>query len=99
MDFVKDWMKAADKRDKQKSKLLADIKIKPDIVNLLKKYDREPSHIDDIYELLLTSVAGENLASSVVKNPKLLEHYLRMESEGKKSPEIAYALVRLRRSN
>ena len=88
-----DWLQQTDEEASKREKKLSKIYCQREIIKVLQKYGQDSSDIDRIFQLLILSGAGEDVAWSVIENPKLLSQYLQMEADGASPPEIAFKFV------
>lgn len=61
---------------------------KPKIKKVLDSYDVTLERLKEIFQLFVIAGIGEKKAWSIIKNPKKLDRYFKMEVEGIDFPEI-----------
>ena len=92
-DWFKDWLEESNNRAKRLDENLSKISSNPSIVQILKQYNNSPERLQDIYQLLVVSGTGESEALSIIREPKRLSQFLRLESEEMTPLEIAANLI------
>jgi hypothetical protein len=91
--WLEEWLQQTNEKAKKRDEKLSKISRQRKIIKILQKYGQNSSDIDRIFQLLMLSGAGEDLAWSVIENSKLLSQYLQMEADGASPPEIAFKFV------
>lgn len=91
--WLEEWLQQSNEKANKRDEKLFKISRQRKIIKILHKYGQDSPDIDRIFQLLMLSGAGEDVAWSVIENSKLLSQYLQMEADGASPPEIAFKFV------
>lgn len=73
--------------------MLLKVSSRPEIIEVLKKYDKNPEYIKDIRSKLGGGGVEEYEIRSIIGNPRLLSEYLQMEADGVSDIEITHKFI------